>query len=250
MSTPRRGLTIIELMVSLGVIAVVMAILLPALAGVKRNALELAALAHQHQTGMLVRQHAHERNEEFPFFGLPGTEDALLCLMPDHVYYAGAAEPGDTEPVCITVDYWRQPRYWMNHMKFLGYEIDFAAKPPELRPDAVGLLLFRSIDQMTYGAYAPPHFWRPDDPQSPRDHNVQKWTSVTYPSRKVILQRSNFVRDEEGDDATRPVLSWFADGHGEPMRKIDMLPAVPLRLRVIGGFRGLTTLGGLDGRDK
>jgi len=250
MSTPRRGLTIIELMVSLGVIAVVMAILLPALAGAKRNALELAALAHQHQTGMLVRQHAGERDEEFPFFGIPGTKDALLCLMPDHVY-ARAANADSTNPFCATVDYWDQPRWWMNHMKFLGYDVGFAAAPPEHTvPDDVWLIVFGTFDQMTYGAYAPPNFWRPDDPQSPRDHNVQKWTSVTYPSRKVTLQRPNLVRDREGEDPTNPVLSWFADGHGEAMRRIDMLPAVPLRLRIVGGFRGLTTLGGLDGRDK
>lgn len=136
-------------------------------------------------------------------------------------------------------------------MRFLGYETIFMSYPPELEsrnngePVALG-----AIDFLTYGIYAPPHFWRTEDPQSFSDHAMQRWHDVSHPSGKVILQRHNYTLDPDDMDASGPVLSWFADGHGRPLKRIDMLPSVPLALHLVVGEPGLTTLRGLDGRDR
>lgn len=247
-SSSRRciGFTVTELLVAIAIIAVLLAITLPALLGTRENARELIAFSHQRESGALLRQHGFDYEDTFPFFGIAGTLSARLCLDPLDPF-AQIAPPGSTPP-CIGLSYWDQPKYWAKHLRFLGYDTEFMALPPEIEHDDPVVL--GTVDFVTYGAYAPPHYWHPDSDQSFQHHNVQRWASVEYPSDKVILQRPNYVRDPEGDDVAGPVISWFADGHVEPLRKIDMRTAVPLQTVLTGGWPGLTTLGGLSGRDK
>ena len=236
-------------MVSIAVIAVLLGILLPALGGARLNAIELTAMAHQREVGMLVRQHGFDRQDTFPFFGIPGTDRARLCLAeddPNAAEFTGAAER------CVEIQYWDHYLRWQSHMRFLGYDTAFVGRPPELeRRNGGQPVLLGTIDMMTWAAYAPPNFFHPDSPQPASEHNVQRWASVAFPSDKIILQRGNYVHDPDGAGASGETFSWFADGHVERLNLRDMGPAVAVRLRLFaGGWPGLTTLNGLSGRDR
>ena len=246
----RRAFTILELMVSIGVIAVLMGFLLPALSGAKKDAMELAAMAHQREVGALVRQYGFERGDTFPYFGITGTNRARLCFSPDDpLGFRSRGSARGEGPPCAERDYWDQPLYWQIHMRFLGYDTAFVGLPPELRAqNADKPVILGTIDIMTFGAYAPPNYFRPGDPQREADLNVQHWVSVEHPSDKIILQRENYVRDPEGVIGEK--LSWFADGHAEAINQDDMGPAVPVRQKIFDGWPGVTTLAGLAGRDR
>lgn len=240
----------LELMVSIGVIAVLLGILLPALGGARLNAIELAAMAHQREVGALVRQHGFDRQDTFPFFGVPGTDRARLCIAPDDPMIQ--MFPGAGAPACVDRDYWDQYLYWQSHLRFLGYDTEFVGRPPELeRRNGGRSVVLGTIDMMTWAAFAPPNFFQPDSPQPASDHNVQQWASVAFPSDKVILQRENYVRAPDDAGASGETFSWFADGHVERLNMRDMGPAVAVRLRLFaGGWPGMTTLNGLSGRDR
>jgi len=245
-----RAVTLLELLVALGILSVLLAITLPTLSSVRASAMETAAIAHQREVGSLVRQYGYDNNDEFPFFGVPGTRSGLLCFAPDDPVVAGAEVVAP--PLCTDVGYWSQPQlYWVSHLRFRGYDTGFVALPPEVQRQNDGQpVVLGTIDQVTFGAYAPPEFFRPGDPQLERDHIGQRWVRVDFPSNKVILQRPNFVRRGPSNFSNGEVISWFADGHAEALNQRDMGPSVPVRLVFpLPGPRGLATEGGLAGRD-
>lgn len=244
-----RGVTLLELLVVLGILSVLLAITLPTLSSVRASAMETSAVAHQREVGSLVRQFGYDNHDEFPFFGVPGTRSALLCLAPDDPVIAGFEVPAP--PLCWNVGYWSQPVHWVSHLRFRGYDTGFVSLPPEFERQNNGQpVVFGTVDQLTFGAFAPPKFFRPGDPQLERDHVGQRWVRVDFPSNKVILQRTNFVRRGPSHFSNGEVISWFTDGHAAALNQQDMGPSVPIRLVFpLPGPRGLATRDGLAGRD-
>jgi len=247
---PQRGVSLLELLIVIGAVAVLLAIALPAFRGARSGARELAVMAHQREVGAMLRHYAADRNEAFPFYGERGTNKARLCLPQDYL----ASLETKPESDCIDAPYWQQPIFWALHMRFQGYDMVFAARGPEFQggPEPA-IAQTGSLDTLTYTAFAPPHFWREEDPQSVEDHLPQRWTTVAFPSQKIILQRPNFLADAPTDAAAyfnADLFAWFADGHGAALRRGDLLPAAPLRMvSPQGGMPGLTTVDGLRGRD-
>lgn len=251
MKSPQRAFTIVELMVSIAVIAVILGILLPVLGGVKKNAKELAAMAHQREVGSLERQYGFDRQDSFPYFGITGTDRSWLCFAEDDPFAQMSVQPPG-EPRCIELGYWDQSLYWQKHMRFLGYDAAFVGRPPELELKNNGEpVVLGTIDWVTWAAYAPPSFFQPDSPKPASEHRVQSWASVAFPSDKVILRRTNYVRTEPDSSTVDEVIAWLADGHVERMRERDMGAAVKVGAHSPGdGSPGLTTLNGLNGRDR
>ena len=67
--------TLIELLVTIGVMGILLAILLPVLAGANATARQTASLANLHTIGQVMEQYADRYEEAYPF----GTSGVLVC---------------------------------------------------------------------------------------------------------------------------------------------------------------------------
>lgn len=228
MARCRKAITLVEVLVTLGVLAVLLAIVLPAIGASRRSAETVGALADQRGRGGVLAQYIVAHRDEFPTYGIPGTNRGPL-FTPD----------GE-----LAVDaYWSQPGCWGLFLEWTG--VVSGMWPRSLRDGATGAF-DAPEDILTYGAYAPARFWKPGASQRETDHLPQKATSVRFASRKTFLLRGD-PANASGRD-WKYVL-WFADGHGDIASEGRLRAGVPLRFWLPAGARGLTTEDGLEGRD-
>lgn len=248
-SVARRspGWTIVELLVAVGVMGVLLAILIPVLGGAKVSATEVAVLAHQREVGRELQRYITDHQDRFPFYGKPGTLRAHLA------YYPLRDRP--TSHAYRNPDhYWAQPLFWSWVLEGEGYNGGLARQGPELREDWYraedGYEEGVSIDWLTFGAYAPPSFFRSSDPQLHSDHQPQRAGLVKHPSLKGALSRANHVRGGGGrHGGDWWLFVYFFDGHGERLRASALRPGVFVRDGG-GPIPVLTTELGLEGVDK
>src|SRR6267142_1874285 len=76
--TPARALTLVELLVVIGIIALLLAILLPALSRVRESSRRAACLANIAELGRAVLLYAHDNKNHLPDAGSGNAPDALM----------------------------------------------------------------------------------------------------------------------------------------------------------------------------
>ena len=158
---PRQGVTLIEILVVLGVIAVLVGIMLPVLGSAKWKVDDAALMAHQSQVFKVLDQYAADNQNRFPAWGQDGSS---------HARWSSTAIPlqhGWNNRSCGARSCSRGVR---------GARAVASAGPMRGR-DSVILYNppngFLSIHQMTHTAYASPvHFTRGRQP-GVDDHQVQ-----------------------------------------------------------------------------
>lgn len=230
MNRRSAAITLVETLVAIGVVGVLLAIALPALFRARGSGATAAAMADQRERGLVVVQYAAANRDGFPFYGIPGTNRGPL--------YDPAGE--------LVVDsYWSQPSCWLPFLEWTGV---VEGMFPRVRRFDDPLYFEAPVDHLTYGAYAPPSFWKAGAPQREEGHQLQRTASILHPSKKVLLLRSNVLGSPVPGN-NHSYIVWFGDGHGRHVREGDLQPAVPLRFWIPGGIRGLTTEDGLEGRD-
>src|SRR6056297_3872459 len=101
-TTARTGVTIIELMVVIGIVALLLGILLPALVGTKESAAEVRSLANLRSIGQTLAGFQAASNDEYPFYEAG-----------DHLY--SFPEVVGTEYAISFTPHWQFRSYWAAH---------------------------------------------------------------------------------------------------------------------------------------
>jgi len=244
----RRGFTIVELLVSISVIGVLLAITLPAIRRVRESALELAVVNHQRQVMAELTRHAVDHEDFFPHYAGPGAADARLDypLNDSNTRGLGTVTPENG-------GYWGQPNFWWWVLERDGYGGMLAMTGPEVDPAFVTdiALVFAPIarDTLTYTAFAKDAlFASPPRIDVVALRTPRRMMEVAFPSEKGVLMRANRAR--EGEFRAVPPIVSFADGSASAVAWDRFLPAAGV-YQLVGpeGLPVLTTRGGLGGRD-
>lgn len=249
--TGRRGVTVIELMVAIAIVAILVGILLPALSQVASRRHELVCVSRVRSMGAIIQSYAHDNADFFPSWlprGIDYNADRSkwsVFAQQWHTYYN---DPGwssytgfaTTDPTqyCPSNDWHPQeytniaaPDYWLTSS---GY----------IRPDYLDPNLDPSIALRELGG------------------RVQKHTTTRFPSAKVGMFEmfvwhgwkgapcpTCTVGDLEyhGNDQRRGSI-FFLDGHAEGRYERDAVRAVR-RWPTWAPYTYTTTPHGLHGRD-
>ena len=145
--------TLVELLVVMGVIAVLIAMLLPAISRARENAVLIKCASNMRQMGLVLRMYANDQRE-YPYYNYPGAPDPSARTWPGGGQsWAGNVCRWETYPV-------------LKQMHYLGaYEVGFcpkawAARNFDYAPDPVG-----QYDKIVmYGGvphWNSPYQWRP-----------------------------------------------------------------------------------------
>lgn len=197
----RRAFTLIEVLVTLGVIGVLIAILIPVLAGGRSTAQRTASLANLRSIGQLVHAYTEQYDETYPWAtgGINGCGIKMQFL-----------------PV------WQLYRLWPVAM----HEV---MPPRELRPLTLSPGARREGPESACGhppsyEYSQSFLARPDtwSGQSDADESLLRGVTlgmVTHPSSKALMWDWELAYQKQeprhiGPDLDEPTPMIFADGHG------------------------------------
>ncbi len=240
---PSRAFTLLELLAVVSVVGVLVAVLLPALAGARRSARFSSSLTNSRTVVQAVAVYTHDHRGTHPY--LLAAEFAHLERPPAPMGPHAGAPPRIQE------------RYWM---------VALARHSPDIRP-----LLYPDVAHFPWqwerdeplgvlsGCFAPTAtlFAAPDyfsETKPPRWAHLRptRTQEIAFPSAKMLVWDWSSVwlnsdRDIEDDARTRMTHA-FADGSAIVSPELTA-PFVD-RSTVYRGGPGFTTVNGLAGRDR
>lgn len=239
---PRRGFSLVELLITIGIIGLLVGLLIPALAGSRRRAMETRTLAHLRQIGISLELYVNGSRDTYPFHppGLPfvfGTPES-----PGGIIYSSDS-PWSLAWGWPTLFHQFAP--WPEHFRlWAGGEPSDGANE---WTDAEGRAR-NPVYHLSNSFIASPQAWMNQGEARVRPVRSHE---VRFNSAKVTLfdRHRPYLRGEERLSDRRGVLA--ADGSGHTAHDTDAAPPVPNRLREPGltPARYHDTPSGVQGRD-
>ncbi len=238
---PVRGFTLVEMLVTIGIVAVLIGIMIPALSGVRFEAAKTVTLANQRGAFETLTHYMIDHDGEFPYYGTPGTHEAVL----------------EWDGRQIDDRYWSQPRFWGLYLHTQGYE-GWTSLGPEAHArsyeerrndeECAGCgPRYESLHVLTNTLYAEPNFWLEEIEAHKRYHRGMRGSQIAHPSAKAILIMAVYGDPTNPDART---LMHFGDGHGELVRFVDLEPGVMRGHMNFSGWPAFSTKHGVRGRDR
>lgn len=234
-----RGFALIELLVVIGILAILLAILVPTLREARLSAIETAALARQRDVGLTLTSHCGARRGVLPFLGEPRKWIGMYTLRRQTHHFT----------------LYNQSQLWADAVHEQGIaEVLGAMLAPEIGHESVvfeDYTIRYAYDRLAWAAFVGPGFWN-DGPQLEAEVGPQSLSAVAHPSKKGLLIRENHARlaaSERFSNAQR-LLVWFPDGHGAILDRWGMREPVQVRRHPAVAEPVLTTRDGLLGRDR
>lgn len=245
-----RGFTLIEILVSIGIIAVLIGIALPALSGARQRASDVVGLSNLRQTGLVFESYTQTFNGWLPF-AYEGTQFSTTPRVP---------------PEALSSDsHWALSKYWSS----LFHEIApwrewfqmWTFPDPRRSVDEPWIILEQGgalsngVSSLRYSRalFARPEIWEVGEMVEDRDSVLRgvRMSEVRFPSSKVSLFDGELcvrVRCDSELEAKRGML--FLDGHAALLATGDAIEPVQGRMPYLGEPEPLhDTAGGAYGRD-
>lgn len=248
------GFTLVELLVSIGIIALLIGLAIPALSGARKRARDAAILSNLKQTGLAMESYVQRYDGWLPY-AIEGTPFRTAPLSDQG---AGA----------ITGSHWQLSTYWSSlFFEVAPWEEWFRLwafpdprrsqdRPWEGSPGLDGPF-FQGQSSLEYARslFTRPEVWQPGPPITDRASVLRavRMTEVRYPSAKVSLfDRELCVRVQCDDPMAVKRGMLFLDGHAAMRALSDANPPRKGRLPELADFGALPvhdTDGGAYGRD-
>lgn len=246
-----HAFTLIEVLVSIGVIALLLAIALPALNKARQRARDVAGLSDMRQTGIVLERYTARYEGWLPFAGRQPT-----------FYTSPYVENGSS----VSTGYWDLTIYWSSLFHEVApWEQWFHLwtfpdpRRPDVQPWAIdgldGSPFFNGVTSLQYcrSLFARPEVWGEGGTIENVDSVLRpvRMSEIRYPSSKVSLYDAELcvrVQCESPMDAKRAML--FLDGHADQRALRDANAPVRGRVEGIADPAPLhDTLNGAHGRD-
>lgn len=240
-SRSNSAFTLIELLVVIGILSVLLATLLPAIAHTRESARLVVGMQFQNQVGLNLSLYLHDNNEAFPYWGKPGTNDA------DLVYHG---------KIIYTDAHWAHPYAWGMFIEDRGYDgasssdsgIGYRFGGPDRTQEDLDRF-FVSLHNITHAAYAEPAYFNGDLQSQTIDQlRVLRNTDAAFPSQKGMLWASTAQLGFRDSSSVRaPYLVTFCDLHSELPDRNTLRP--PIEHSIGWSFPFAATKDGMLGRD-
>lgn len=216
-----RGLTLLETLVTIAVIGVLIALLVPSLAGARLTSRQARLLADLRQSATAVGIYAGERADAFPTAIGPQTPDLPDLFGPD-----GPAIPPSSYLTRNSLD-WSEPVFG-----------EAAGDASERRPA-----------MMTTAAFANPDVFTDNRVPLRNELRTQRLTGVRHPSAKGLLLSIDPEFWPPTDEAPRSVLAARVDGSASHRSTDPAASPIPDSLVFGPAFPVVWTRNGVHGVD-
>ncbi len=236
-----RAFTLVELLVSIGIIAILIGLLLPALSGVKISASEVKALNDLRQIGATMQLYVDDAGGMYPYF--PPDTPHLIGPPEDPIgiIYVGDDDPWSMAYMWVTLMH-RVAPWSENYTSWIGVARESGRLP---WMDSENGWLIPGY-RMSNSFVASPGTW--SDTGVARVQSIRAG-QVGYPSAKVMFYDGVRAFLRGGDSGQHPRGVLFADGSARNMMDNDA--TMPVTNRLTGGTPSIyhDTPMGVKGRD-
>ncbi|GAB5497060.1 MAG: hypothetical protein Phyf2KO_21400 [Phycisphaerales bacterium] len=253
----KRGFTLIELLVAIAIIALLISILLPTLAGARTSARQTQSLANVRSIGQTFMMYA-DTHRTYPF---PGQVEDVNAPGGDDVWSFQWYPQGT---IVATTDIWRFSTLWPALVSNITpWEEAYATWVSPGRDKKLPTLdsIFEDLEPHEVVSYeysnsflASPRNWAENSQENRDLIGPVRPDEVTYTSQKVLLwDRHLTYHSEQPDieeghyDKITPMV--FADQHGEVKNPLEARDGSPNPLNQTDIRRLHNTPDGVRGRD-